>query len=195
MLKNYLLAFIPIFVAIDIFGLLPIFIGLTSNYSPAEHSAVVKQSTLTAFIVSVLFIAIGKLVFAALSITIPDFQIAGGILLLILSINDIIYPNRPTRNPSSSMGIVPIGIPLITGPAVLTTSILILDLYGIGPALVSLTVNMIIVYVVLKRAPAVVKIIGEGGTMAIGKVASILLASIGIMLVRMGIQAVMMHAG
>ena len=195
MLKDYLLAFIPIFVAIDIFGLLPIFISLTSNYSPAMHSTVVKQSTLTAFIVSVLFIAIGKLVFAALGITIPDFQIAGGILLLILSINDILFPNRSARRPSSSMGIVPIGIPLITGPAVLTTSILILDLYGIGPTLVSLTVNMIIVYIILNRAPVVVRVIGEGGTMAIGKVASILLASIGVMLVRMGIQSVIMSAG
>jgi multiple antibiotic resistance protein len=195
MLKNYLLAIIPIFVAIDIFGLLPIFISLTSNYTPEQNTTVVKQSTLTAFLVSISFIAIGKLVFSALGITIADFQVAGGILLLILSINDIIYPNRPTRNPSSSMGIVPIGIPLITGPAVLTTSILILDLYGIGPTMVSLTLNMIIVYLVLKKASVVVRIIGKGGTMAIGKVASILLASIGVMLVRMGIQSVIIHAG
>jgi multiple antibiotic resistance protein len=190
-----LLAIIPIFVAIDIFGLLPIFISLTSNYTPEQNTTVVKQSTLTAFLVSISFIAIGKLVFSALGITIADFQVAGGILLLILSINDIIYPNRPTRNPSSSMGIVPIGIPLITGPAVLTTSILILDLYGIGPTMVSLTLNMIIVYLVLKKASVVVRIIGKGGTMAIGKVASILLASIGVMLVRMGIQSVIIHAG
>ncbi len=195
MIKNYLLAFIPIFVSIDIFGLLPIFLSLTSDYTLEQNTAVVKQSTLTAFLVSISFIAIGKLVFSALGITIADFQIAGGILLLILSINDIIYPNRPTRNPSSSMGIVPIGIPLITGPAVLTTSILILDLYGIGPTIVSLTLNMIIVYLVLKRASVVVRILGEGGTMAIGKVASILLASIGVMLVRMGIQSVILHVG
>lgn len=195
MLKNYLLALIPIFVAIDIFGLLPIFIGLTTDYSPEMHKTVVKQSTLTAFIVSVLFIAIGKLVFAALGITIPDFQIAGGILLLILSINDILFPNRSTRRPSGSIGIVPIGIPLITGPAVLTTSLLILDLYGVGPTLVSLTVNMVIVYLILKRAAVVVRVIGEGGTMAIGKVASILLASIGVMLVRMGIQSIILSSG
>ncbi len=195
MLKNYLLAIIPIFVAIDIFGLLPIFISLTSTYTPEQNIGVVKQSTLTAFLVSVSFIAIGKLVFSALGITIADFQMAGGILLLILSINDIMNPNKPTRNPSSSMGIVPIGIPLITGPAVLTTSILILDLYGIGPTLVSLTLNMILVYVVLKRASSVERIIGQGGTMAIGKVASILLASIGVMLVRMGIQSVIIHVG
>ena len=194
MLKNYLLAFIPIFVAIDIFGLLPIFISLTSDYSSEQNTSVVKQSTLTAFFVSVSFIAIGKLVFSVLGITIADFQIAGGILLLILSINDIMYPNKPTRTPSSSMGIVPIGIPLITGPAVLTTSILILDLYGIGPTLVSLTLNMVIVYFVLKKASVVVRVIGQGGTMAIGKVASILLASIGVMLVRMGIQSVIIHA-
>lgn len=193
MLKNYLLAFIPIFVAIDIFGLVPIFISLTSNYTEKQHTNIVKQSTLTAFLVSVAFIAVGKLIFNALGITIADFQIAGGILLLILSINDIIYPNRPTRTPSSSMGIVPIGIPLITGPAVLTTSILILDLYGIGPTLFSLTINMLIVYFVLNKSSKVVRLLGQGGTMAIGKVASILLASIGVMLVRMGIQSVIVH--
>ncbi len=194
MIKNYLLAFIPIFVAIDIIGLLPIFISLTSSYRESEHATIVRQSTLTAFVVSLAFIAVGKLVFAALGITIPDFQIAGGILLLILSISDILYPDMSARKPSGSIGIVPLGIPLITGPAVLTTSILILDLYGIGPTLVSLTLNMLIVYLVLKKASVVVRVIGEGGTMAIGKVASILLASIGVMLVRMGIQAIILHA-
>ncbi|MCL4557234.1 MAG: MarC family protein [Deltaproteobacteria bacterium] len=194
MVKNYVLAIIPIFVAIDIFGLLPIFMSLTPSYTEGERRGVVRQSTLTAFLVSVSFIVIGKVVFAALGITIPDFQIAGGVLLLILSINDIIYPNRPTRVPSGSVGIVPIGIPLITGPAVLTTSLLIIDLYGIGPALVSLALNMGIVYIVLRSASAVVRLIGEGGTMAIGKVASILLASIGVMLVRMGIQSILLHS-
>jgi|YelNatPaOPRAMG01_1025707.scaffolds.fasta_scaffold05222_10 multiple antibiotic resistance protein len=192
-IKNCLLAFIPIFVAIDIFGLLPIFISLTSNYTTRQNAIIVKQSTITAFLVSIAFIAVGKLVFNALGITIADFQIAGGILLLILSINDIIYPNRPTRTPSSALGIVPIGIPLITGPAVLTTSILSLDLYGVGPTLFSLTINMLIVYFVLSKASAIVRIVGQGGTMAIGKVASILLASIGVMLVRMGIESIVLH--
>ncbi len=190
MLKDYILAFITIFVAIDVLGLLPIFISITADYEVKARDLIVKQATLTAFLVSVSFIAIGKLVFSALGITIPDFQIAGGIILLIIAINDIIYPDRPTRKPSSAVGIVPIGIPLITGPAVLTTSILVIDLYGTVPTIVSLVVNMLIVFFVLKNASLVVKMLRDGGTKAIGKVASILLAAIAIKLIRMGLVTI-----
>ncbi len=190
MLKDYILAFITIFVAIDVLGLLPIFISITADYEVKARDLIVKQATLTAFLVSVSFIAIGKLVFSALGITIPDFQIAGGVILLIIAINDIIYPDRPTRKPSSTVGIVPIGIPLITGPAVLTTSILVIDLYGTVPTIVSLVVNMLIVFFVLKNASLVVRMLRDGGTKAIGKVASILLAAIAIKLIRMGLVTI-----
>lgn len=190
MLKDYILAFITIFVAIDVLGLLPIFISITADYEVKARDLIVKQATLTAFLVSLSFIAIGKLVFSALGITIPDFQIAGGIILLIIAINDIIYPDRPTRKPSSAVGIVPIGIPLITGPAVLTTSILVIDLYGTVPTIVSLVVNMLIVFFVLKKASLVVRMLRDGGTKAIGKVASILLAAIAIKLIRMGLVTI-----
>ena len=80
--------------------------------------------------------------------------------------------------------------PLITGPAVLTTTIMMLDSYGIWPTFASLVVNMAIVWVTLVKADTIMKIMGENGTRAFAKIMYILVAAIGVMMVRKGIMGV-----
>jgi multiple antibiotic resistance protein len=114
------LPFIPLFVAFNALGILPIFASLTTEMSEPDQKRVIHQSILTAFLVSIGFLAIGKTIFTLLGILVSDFQIAGGILLFIISIIDLIFPERTRTFPKETLGIVPIGIPLIVGPAVLT---------------------------------------------------------------------------
>jgi hypothetical protein len=75
------LPFIPLFVAFNALGILPIFVSLTSEMNQPERKRVAHQSILTGFLVSLGFLAVGKSVFVLLGITVSDFQIAGGILL------------------------------------------------------------------------------------------------------------------
>jgi len=85
-LKNYLLSFIPIFVAVDAIGNIPLFVSLVEGVSKKERDKIVSDSVTTATVVAVLFMFVGKWVLNLLGITIADFQIAGGALLFVVAV-------------------------------------------------------------------------------------------------------------
>jgi len=184
---NYLLALIPIFVAIDVIGILPIFLSLTEGTKAYERTRIVRQSIITSFAVSLGFLAIGKFIFRVLGVSISDFKIAGGIVLLIIATTDLLFPQKSGRLTSSTLGVVPLGMPLIVGPAVLTTIIISVDLYSYLPTIFSLIANLLIVWFVFLNSTRIIKIIGEGGAKAFGKVVSLLLAAIAVMMIRIGV--------
>lgn len=184
---NYLLALIPIFVAIDVIGILPIFITLTGDIEATERKKIVKQSIVTSFAVSIGFLVLGKFVFRVLGVSISDFKVAGGMILFIIAAGDLLFPQKTNRLTNSTIGIVPLGTPLIVGPAVLTTILISVDLYSYLPTIFSLIVNLSLVWVVFLHAVRLVNMIGEGGAKAFGKVFSLLLAAIAVMMIRKGI--------
>jgi multiple antibiotic resistance protein len=185
-LEIFFLSFIPLFVAIDIIGTVPIFLGYTHDISAQLKKKLIWEAILTAFGVANIFLIGGKLVLNFLGITIDDFRIAGGIVLLILSINDIISSSESKRDPGTDIGIVPLGIPLIMGPAALTTILILIDNFGYLPTILSLMLNFMIVGFVLVNAAWVMKAIGKGGSRAFAKIASLLLAAIAVMMIRVG---------
>jgi multiple antibiotic resistance protein len=186
-LKDVLLAFIPIFVAVDAVGVLPIFISLTEEIKQQQRIKVIAQSMLTAVCIAVGFIFLGKGVFKALGISMGDFMVAGGAILFCLAISDIINPVKRRRIPSEELGAVPLGTPLIVGPAVLTTSMVIISQYGLAATLISVVVNIMLAGIIFSGASAVMKVLGEAGTKALSKIMSLLLAAIAVMLIRKGI--------
>ena len=92
MLKSILLSFIPVFVAIDAVGVLPIFVSLTEGMEQRQRMAVIVRSMFTAVCLAVGFIFLGKGAFRVLGITMGDFMVAGGAILFCLAIIDIINP-------------------------------------------------------------------------------------------------------
>jgi multiple antibiotic resistance protein len=182
------LPFIPLFVAFNALGILPIFVSLTSEMASPERRRVIHQSLLTGFLASIGFLAVGKSVFALLGITVSDFQIAGGILLFIISIIDLIFPEKTRTFPKETMGVVPIGIPLIVGPAVLTLLLIIVHTYGYFSTLLCLVLNFLIVWLVFNQSQRIMGLLKEGGAKGIGKVFSLLLAAFAMMMIRIGIK-------
>lgn len=185
MLKNIFLAFLSLFVAFDAIGILPIFINFTQKFSLEKRKKIIRQSLTTAFFVAIGFVLLGRFILAFLDITISDFLIAGGVLLFILAINDLLS-HKQRSIPSETFGVVPMGVPLITGPAVLTTSLIILHTYGILSTLVSLILNISLTGVILFSSMKIINFLGEAGAKALSKITSLLLASLGVMLVRKG---------
>ena len=184
-----LLAFIPLFVAFDPVGIVPMYLGLTSGISDQEKKKLVLNAALTAFIICVLFLFIGNAVIKFLGITVNDFRIAGGIILLIISISDLLfYESRISGVKPEDIGVVPIGIPLIAGPAVLTTILISRDTFGIFVTVISLLINLLIMYLCLANADFIKKIMGEPGSKAFAKVASLFLAAIAVMMIRTGLM-------
>jgi multiple antibiotic resistance protein len=186
-LEIFLLSFIPLFVAIDIIGVTPIVVGYSQGLAEDEKKKLLYEAILSAFIVANIFLFGSKLILNFLGITIDDFRIAGGIILLILSINDILSSSEDRRKPKGNLGTVPLGIPLIVGPAALTTILILVNNFGYFPTIVSIVLNFIIVLLVLLNANRLVRLIGEGGSKAFAKIASLFLAAIAVMMIRVGV--------
>ncbi len=187
MLRACFLAFVPIFVAVDALGMVPVFIGLTGGMSVAERTGLLRRAVPVALVVALSFLFIGKLVFLWLDITISDFLVAGGTVLFILSIRDLLSFNRTPPVSPDTGGVVPLAVPLIVGPAVLATSLILLDSYGIWPTVFSIVTNILLCGLILSGANHVSRLLGQVGLQTISKVANLLLAAIGIMLVRRGL--------
>jgi len=133
------------------------------------------------------FIFLGKEVFRVLGIRMEDFMIAGGAILFCLAITDIITPVKERRIPSEGLGAVPLGTPLIVGPAVLTTSVVIISQYGLLATLISVLVNVVLAGVIFSSSSVLLKVLGEAGSKALSKIMSLLLAAIAVMLARKGL--------
>lgn len=187
-MKNFFLCFVPFFVALDAFGVMPIFMGLTNGLSLKHKKKIIFQSLLTASTVAVAFLLGGPLLLELVGVGVSDFMVAGGILLLVLSLSDLLTGEKRRREvDSETIGAVPIGVPLLTGPAVLTTSILLANEYGIITTILALLINVLIVGFVFFMASPIERIIGQIGSKTVSKVASLFLASIAVMLIRRGI--------
>ena len=182
------LCFVPLFVAVDAIGVLPLFVSLTDGMDKAPTRIIIYQSVITASAVALAFLVFGPVLLRFLGITVPDFMIAGGILLLAISLSDLLTGEKKQRQTDpDSLGAVPIGVPLITGLAVLTTSILLAGMHGTLLTAAAVVVNIALAGLVFVFSRPITQSLGRTGTKAISKVASLLLAAIAVMLIRRGI--------
>lgn len=187
-MEHFWVCFVPLFVAVDALGVLPMFLGLTEGLDRRKVRRVIVQSVLTATAVALAFLAGGKALLTSLGITVADFMVAGGLLLFAISMTDLLTTEKKQRHvDADSLGAVPLGVPLIAGPAVLTTSLILLDQYGIAPTAASVLVNILIAGVLFRFAAPIHRVLGRAGAKIVSKIASLLLASIAVMIVRKGI--------
>jgi len=187
-MKSFWLCFVPLFVAVDAIGLLPLFINLTEGLGKKLIRKIIVQSMITALAVALIFIAVGTGIFRFLNISVADFMIAGGTLLFVISIRDILAAEKKILEVDpDSVGAVPIGVPLITGPAVLTTSLLLVSEHSAVITSLAIAANILIAGGMFLMAPLINRVLGKTGSKAISKIISLLLAAIGVMIVRRGI--------
>jgi multiple antibiotic resistance protein len=186
-LQKFLLAFIPVFVAVDPIGLVALFIGLGGNASPDNRRHQAYLGILTGLCVSVGFIFLGKGIFSALGITVSDFQVAGGLILLVLAVRELVG-HAHDRATGDDFGVVPLGMPLIAGPALLTALLILIDTVGTIFTVVSLLVNLAIVALALCNAERVTRRLGKQGMRGVSKLIALLLAAIAVSLIRRGWQ-------
>jgi multiple antibiotic resistance protein len=190
--EPYLLSFIPIFVAVDAIGNIPLFLSLVDGADSQRRRKIIKDAVNTATAMAIIFMVAGKFILRLVGITISDFQVAGGAFLFIIAVR-LLFPGEHKKVNSNGgdkdIGIFPLGTPLITGPAVLTTTLMMVDKYNIVPTFVSVVLNMFIVWFTLKRADMIMNLIGPSGTRAFSKIMYILLGAIGVMMIRHGIQS------
>lgn len=186
---KFLLAFIPLFVAIDPIGLAAIFLGLGQGVPAPTRRRIANQAAWTGGGVALLFLFLGRTIFAALGITVHDFQIAGGLILFIIAARDIIQSTgEAPANLSDDFGVVPLGMPLIAGPASITTLLLLTETLGVPMTLAALAVNLLLVVLALAYSEQLGRLIAPNGLRAISKIISLLLAAIAVNMIRRGIS-------
>ncbi len=191
LLNSFLYSLIPIFVAIDAIGVLPAFFMFTQGFKKEERDRVATQSIITAFLVTVGFIFVGKAIFHALDIKVEDFMIAGGLVLLVIAVTDILRVGVIRLSRGATIGAVPLGTPLIAGPATLTTALILVGTQGLVAVILSVIVNILFAWVVFLQADRIVKIMGVSGSKAVAKVAALILAAIGIKMIRLGLTGML----
>lgn len=187
--EKFMLAFIPIFVAVDPIGLVAIFMGFAPGASREHRQRQGLLAVITGLAVAVGFIFLGKAIFAALGISVADFQVAGGLILLGLAVRELLGFDENPRSGSADFGVVPLGMPLIAGPALLTALLLLLDTVGLWFTLLSLLVNLLLVKVSFHYARRIESLLGKQGLKGVSKLIALLLAAIAVSLIRRGWQA------
>jgi multiple antibiotic resistance protein len=184
--EKFLVAFIPIFVAIDPIGLIAVFMGLAPNATREVRQRQGFLGVVTGLAVAVGFIFLGKFIFRALGISVSDFQVAGGLILLGLAGHELIGGDERTRSASNEFGVVPLGMPLIAGPALLTALLILIDTVGVVFTIVSLVLNLALVQVGFCYARRVETLMGKQGLKGVSKLIALLLAAIAVSLIRRG---------
>jgi multiple antibiotic resistance protein len=187
-MESFWLCFVPLFVAVDAIGTLPIYLSLTEGFSRTQNWAIVVQSMATALLVAVGFLFLGQWVFGMLGITVADFMVAGGLLLLAFATADLLTLEKVRRQVDpEGVGAVPIGVPLTVGPAVLTTIVLLANQHGRFSTVLALLANIAVAGAVFRFGIVVERALGRTGIRTLSKIASLILAAIGVMMIRQGI--------
>ena len=193
-LRDLGMTFVPLFVAMDAVGNLPIFLALTQGTAPTQRRHTAHMATLTALGVGLGFVAIGKAIFLLLGIEVADFLVAGGIILLVLAIKDLVsgkMMEAPDSSAAGMVGIVPIGIPVVVGPAILATLLLLTDLYSIPIVILSFVLNLLIQWLLFRQASRIVTFLGNTGVTAMSKVVMLFLAAIAVKMIRQGVLTIL----
>lgn len=185
-LENFLLAWIPLFVALDVIGLVPLFLGITHGEPAEKVQRITRQAMWTSGLVAVGFMLLGEFVFRALGITVADFQVAGGLVLLVIAVRDLVVPDKGKILVMEDFGVVPLGMPIIAGPATLATLLVLQGTVGRTVTVSALAVNLLLVFAAFKASGWLQRKVGVTVMKAISKIITLLLAAIAVHLIRMG---------
>ena len=188
-MRTLLQAFIPLFVAVDVVAVVLVYLGIGMPADEPAGRRLVLEATMTAAAVGIGFLLVGDAILSFLRVSVGDFQVAGGLLLLVLSVYDLLHPELPLRQPGAHPGVVPLGIPMIVGPAVLTTLLTVARTHGYTMTLIAFALNLVIVWAALRWASVIGRVLGEAGSRAISKVFSLVLAAIAVTFIRQGVMA------
>ena len=194
-MELFWLAFIPLFVAFDGVGLLPLYWALSHRLTSAKRRQAVTEAVLTAAIVAVVFLLVSRFVFSLMGLTVSDVMIAGGLILIVLCLRELLLPEKPAKPDSPNPGVVPLGVPLLSGPAVMTTILLVRDHYGWLVTLEALIVNLVVIWVILSGAERLMRWVGRESSQVISKIFSLILTAFGVMLIRHGLLLVLRKDG
>ena len=189
MIGDLLYCTLALFIILDPLLSVPIFVSMTKGKSSREISREAAIATGVAGVLMYLFLFGNFVIFETLGITIATFQVAGGILLFLLGMQETLGITIGTVRNRESPASVIIGTPLLCGPGTITTVLLLSQQYGIPLVAVAAALSLVASWLVLRYASLIQRLLGETVTDVMGKVLGMLVAAIAVKIIVTGIQA------
>jgi len=186
--ESFTLTFVPLFIVIDGLGNLPFVITLTEGMLHHQRRKTMHFAILTALIVGLAFLFFGQFILNVMGISVGSFAIAGGLILLILSMKYMLTGKLVEVIKEEMIAVVPIGTPLLSGPATIATLLLLVLQYPTYIVLVSFVVNLLIAWILFLLSNRIVSFMGQGGLRAISSVFNLLLAAIAVSMIIRGLD-------
>ncbi len=186
-LQNFVLTFVPLFIVIDALGNLPFVISLSEGMMKQERRKMIHVAIITATAVGLVFLFFGQFILRLMDISVGAFAIAGGLILLVLSIKYMSTGRMVEAVKEEMVAVVPIGTPLTVGPATITTLLLLATQFPIYMVLISFALNMLVTWGLFMLSSYIVRFMGQGGLRAVSRVFSLLLAAIAVSMIIHGL--------
>jgi multiple antibiotic resistance protein len=187
-------AALALFIIVDPFGNIPIFMGLTENVPQSKRRKLYNTAVVVGTVLLLVFAFTGTEILTLFGLSIYSFEVAGGILLLIISIRILVSGTKAEDNESpESLGAVPIAIPLLVGPGAITTTIFSLQLYENAiPAILAVVIVMAVTWVILRYINGIYRLLGKTGALIIARVMALLIAAIAVQYIITGLTHFLM---
>ncbi|MBZ2197621.1 MarC family protein [Occultella gossypii] len=191
----FLTTFLTLFVIMDPPGTVPVFLALTSTMTAKQRARAARQAVLVAFGVILAFVLFGQGILNFLHISVPALQASGGLLLLLVAM-DLLTGKTEEPQPSGKVNValVPLGTPLLAGPGAIVASMLavqgsdgsVQDWVAILLAILAVHLSL---FLAMRFAGLIHRVLGDGGTILVTRIAGLLLAAIAVQLIADAIQA------
>jgi len=187
----FILAFVQLFIVVDAPGNLPFVITLTEGSSTQERNRIVHISVITATVVGLVFLFFGQFILNVLNISVGAFSIAGGIIIFVLAIKYMTTGRMVHMVKEEMVAVVPIGTPLVVGPATITALLVLSQQskqYPLYIILLAFLLNLLITWVLFLSSSQIIRVLSVGGLRAISKVFSLLLGAIAVSMIIHGLN-------
>ncbi len=180
-------AILAIFIVLDPLGNVPMFISLTEKMNKEKRKKTFQTATFVSLILLLIFALLGQQIFALFGVSLNSFMVAGGILLLLLSMKTLVFNDKESKK-TEEIGAVPIATPLLVGPGAITTTIVTLQAYGPFTTLVAVIINFLLIRLMFKYIDRIYKFFGRVGALVMARIMAIFLAAIAINFIIEGLQ-------
>jgi multiple antibiotic resistance protein len=190
-----LVSFSAVFFAVDPFAAIPMFLAMTERDTLQKRRQMALRASIAAYALLTAFALVGALIFKTLGITMPAFKVAGGVLLLLMSIDMLRTRPSPARitpgevddgAQKDDIAIVPLAIPLLAGPGSIATVVVLMGKVRVHhqwrmiPILFAILLTCVLSYLVLRGASRVASVLGRTGLSVVSRIAGLLLAAIAV---------------
>jgi multiple antibiotic resistance protein len=179
MLEGLVVAATLLFFIFDPFASLPIFISMTNGQNDSQMTSSANRAVMVAGLLFVIFAVLGQQILDLFSITTNGFKVAGGIVLLMMGV-EVIFGLELTKQRKGDVAWVIIATPVLTGPGVISTAILLVGLYDLPTVLIAGVFALIVTWILLRNAVYIVKLIGHTAIDVLSKIIGMIIAALAV---------------